>query len=200
MRNVVFDLGKVLIDWYPVLAFEEYFADSDAALAWMAHIDFAGWNLAQDGGRSFADGLAAAEAAHGEKARPLTSYIQNFPRTIRQPIAGTWAIVESLHRAGTPIYALTNWGAETWPAALAEYPALSLFRDIVVSGHEGMRKPHLPIYQLLLQRNGLHAADTVFIDDVQANVDGAIAAGMQAIRFVDAQDLRQRLAGFGLPV
>lgn len=87
-------------------------------------------------------------------------------------------------------FALTNWSAESWPAATELHPRLSLFRDVLVSGREGLLKPDAAIYQRLLDRNGLLAGESIFIDDSLANVEGARAVGLDAIHFTDAGALR----------
>lgn len=198
MKNIVFDLGKVLIDWQPELAFLSYFSDVGATQAWMHRVGFEEWNRMQDGGRSLADGLAAARVAYGTDARPLDTYTERFPHTIARPVPGTWDLIEQLDASGVPLYAITNWSAENWPAAMTGYPRLrSIFRDIVVSGQEKLLKPDPQIYRLLLQRNGLQAEDCLFIDDSRANVEGAQQVGMHAIHFTGAAALSEALEDLG---
>lgn len=199
MKSVIFDLGAVLIEWDPALAFADVFTSRDAAEAWMARIGFADWNRAQDGGRSFAQGLAEARARHGDEARHLDGYLAAFPMTIEKPVAGSWEIAEALLARAVPMYALTNWSADTWPHALQLYPRLgALFRDIVVSGQVGALKPEPAIYRLLLDRNGLRAEDCIFVDDSLANVQGARSLGIDAIHFTGAESLGRELARRGL--
>ena len=199
MKHIVFDLGNVLIQWDAPRAFAAHFDEPEAARRWMAQIGFDDWNRLQDGGRSMTDGIAVAEAGHGDLAAPLRGYLDGFPASIADPVPGSWQIAERLAARGNALFAITNWGRETWPAAPARYPQLNtLFRDIVVSGIEGMLKPDPAIYRLLLDRNGLIAADCIFIDDSAANVAGAQAVGMDAIRFTDADALRAELAQRGL--
>ena len=69
MKNVIFDLGAVLIEWDPALAFADIFTTREAAEDWLDRIDFHSWNRFQDGGRSFDVGVAVARAAHGDEAR-----------------------------------------------------------------------------------------------------------------------------------
>ena len=69
----------------------------------------------------------------------------------------------------------------------------------MVSAHEGVTKPDPRIYAILCARNGLDPAACVFIDDSAANVDGARAFGMDAIRFTDAPALAAELAARGAP-
>jgi putative hydrolase of the HAD superfamily len=60
--------------------------------------------------------------------------------------------------------------------------------DVIVYSHEvGRRKPDPEIYAITCSRLGVEPHEVLFVDDVQENVDGAIAAGMDAIRFVDAE-------------
>jgi 2-haloacid dehalogenase len=107
-------------------------------------------------------------------------------------------ILAELRGTGVRLFALTNWSGETFPVARPQYPFLEWFEGIVVSGDERLIKPDPQIFEVLLQRYGLHAATTAFIDDHQANVDAAAQLGMAAIRFVDAATLREDLARLGL--
>lgn len=200
MRHVVFDLGNVLIGWRAETAFADHFPDDAATRDWMARAGFAEWNRLQDGGRGFAEGLAQARADLGDDlAAPLAGYLDRFPLTIADPVPETWKIAERLAAQGHRLFAITNWGRETWPAALALYPRLAtLFEDIVVSGIEGMLKPDPAIYRLLLTRNRLDAADCLFIDDSPANVAGAQAVGMDALLFTDAATLARDLTARGM--
>ena len=63
-----------------------------------------------------------------------------------------------------------------------------------------MAKPDPAIYEIAVERSGLPAAELVFVDDKQANVDGAIAVGLDGILFTGADDLRRALRERGLPV
>lgn len=198
-RNVIFDLGTVLIEWDAPLAFADVFTTRDAAEGWMRQIDFAGWNRLQDGGRTFAEGLAAARAQHGALADPLDGYLAAFPLTIEKPVPGSWEIVEALVARDVPLFAITNWAAETWPAALERYPRLGqVFRDIVVSGQVAQLKPQPGIYRLLMDRNALRPEDCIFVDDSPANVEGARALGIDAIHFTSAEMLGDELAKRGI--
>jgi 2-haloacid dehalogenase len=114
------------------------------------------------------------------------------------PIEGTLEIVAELKDKGVPIYALSNWSAETFPIAKARYEFLGWFRDILVSGREKLIKPDRRIYELLLSRNDLAATESVFIDDALHNVAGAKTAGMTALHFQSPERLRADLASMGV--
>jgi 2-haloacid dehalogenase len=72
------------------------------------------------------------------------------------------------------------------------------FDGHVISGLEGVAKPDRRIFEILLERHGLRPQSTVFIDDVARNVDAASEVGLRALRFRDADQLRQDLRGLGV--
>ena len=108
-------------------------------------------------------------------------------------IDGTVSILAELKDQGTPLYALTNWSAETFPHARSRFGFLDWFRAIVVSGDIGLIKPDAYIYEFLLVSHGLTAAETVFIDDKGENVEAAGALGFHGIRFTEPRSLRTAL-------
>ena len=75
---------------------------------------------------------------------------------------------------------------------------LGRFRGVVVSGEEGIGKPDPRIFELLLSRFGLHAGRTLFVDDLQVNIDAAERHGFQTLRFTGIERLRAHLAVEGL--
>ena len=87
---------------------------------------------------------------------------------------------------------------QTFAQARAMYPFLNDFDGIVVSGEIKALKSGPEIHRTLLQRYDLAAGDCLFIDDVQENVDGAIAVGMHAVQFRNAETLRSDLQDHGL--
>ena len=119
-----------------------------------------------------------------------------------EPVEGTEQILRELHAAGVPLVALTNWSAGMFPAALDRFDFLDLFDDIVVSGEEGVAKPDPAIFAVLADRIRHLGSldDALFIDDSLANVQGAIDAGLDAIVFTTAADLRADLHARGLPI
>lgn len=199
--TVVFDLGGVLIDWNPRYHFLEVFGGDEAAVErFLGTVCTSAWNERQDEGRSIAEAEAELISHFpGETAR-IRQYYAGFNRMMRGAIDGTVAILEELHAAGTPLYALTNWSAETFPLAAKRFDFFRRFRGIVVSGEVGTMKPHRRIFELLLERHGLRAADCLFVDDAEKNVEGARAAGLRAVRFRSPFQLRLDLAAAGLPV
>lgn len=197
--NVVFDIGNVLVRWNLWQAFAGDFDTPEAMAAYLDEIGFHDWNLRQDAGRTWAEAHDDLIARHGARAYPATEYFGRHALTIQQPIAGTWALLDRLAAAGVPLYAITNWSAETWGDALRLHPRLGeVFRDIVISGREGLAKPDPAIFRLFLDRSGLKAGDCLFIDDNPANTASAAGLGFDTIRFTDPEALGRDLTARGL--
>lgn len=191
--NVVFDLGMVLIEWDPRHLYRTVFADP-AEMEWfLREVCSPAWNLEQDRGRSFDDGVAEAISRHPGQAAQIRLYRDRWMDMVPGAIAGSVAILEELHRRGTPLYAVTNWNGDTFRATRQRFAFLELFRDIVVSGDEGVLKPEPEIFHRLARRNGLDLAECLFIDDSARNVAGAQAVGMAGHHFTTPESLRRAL-------
>ena len=194
---VVFDIGNVLVDWHPDPVWIEDLGSAEAVAAFMERIDFKSRNLRCDAGELFAE--VVKELPDPEDQRRLALYPSRFHLTVEQPVPGTWDIVDQLQARGVPLHAITNWSAETWPMGLKAHPRLGeIFGTTVVSGEVKLVKPDRRIYELFLERAGVEARDCVFIDDRGENAEAARAVGMDAIRFTDANALRQALVTRGL--
>ncbi len=197
---VIFDLGGVLVDWDPRHLYRRLFDDPAAMERFLAEVCTPEWNLAQDAGRPWSEATALLRARHPGQAALIEAYHHRWPEMIAGDIPGTVAILHALHAAGTPLYALTNWSAETFPVAQARFGFLALFRGIVVSGTERLVKPDAAIYRLLLDRFGLDPAACVFVDDNPGNARAATALGLHGIAFTTPGALATELRGLGLPV
>ena len=191
---VVFDVGNVLYGWDPDSFLVRQIADDEERLRFIEDSDFYGWHESLDAGRPFDEAAGDLSEKFPAYAALIRGWSDRFGETITGPVPGTHAIVEELDARGVPLFAITNFSAETWPPFLAREKAFfARFRDIVVSGEVKLLKPDPAIYYLALHRFGLKPDEALFIDDRQINVEAARAVGMHAHLFVGADDLRDRL-------
>ncbi|MEO1773721.1 MAG: HAD family phosphatase [Pseudomonadota bacterium] len=197
--NVVFDVGRVLLHWEPEPVLADLLGTEDRIAAFRAEVDFLAWHQEQDRGRTPAEAVAVARELYPAYADLLGTLYDRWLETIPGPIWGTVEVLQRLHEAEIPLFAITNFPAEQWVKTVPAYPFLGVFRDVVVSGEEKLLKPDPAIYRVLLERNGLDPAGCIFIDDSPKNVDGATAIGMQAIHFTDPPALVTALRERGLP-
>jgi FMN phosphatase YigB (HAD superfamily) len=97
-----------------------------------------------------------------------------------------------------PRVILSNTNAIHIDYIFAHYPFLLEFDAQVFSHEVGFLKPDAAIYRLTLDKCDLDPARTLFVDDLNANVEGARAAGMQAIQYESAEQVQQELTKHGV--
>jgi 2-haloacid dehalogenase len=194
-RIVVFDLGGVLLQWNPRFLYRKLFPGDEQAMEnFLATVCTQQW----DAGRPFAAAIGELVAKHADKAHLIEAFRTRFDEMIPAAIDGTVEILLELSRAGVPLYALTNFSAETFPAQRDRFAFLSAFDGIVVSGEEGVIKPDPRIFRILLERYAVVPAHAVFVDDNAANAAAATALGMHGIHFRSPRQLRDELAALSL--
>jgi 2-haloacid dehalogenase len=198
--TVVFDIGQVLIEWDPRHLYRKLIPEAAAMERFLAEICTPAWNLEQDRGRPWEEGVAALVALFPDHAPLIRAFRERWHEMVPGEVPGTMALVEALRAAGVPLYAITNFAADTFAEAARRFPVLREgFRDVVVSGLEGLVKPDPAIFRLLLARNGgIDAVRCLFVDDSERNVRGAEAVGMRAHHFRDAATLEAELRTLGL--
>jgi 2-haloacid dehalogenase len=195
--TVIFDVGNVLLDWNPRHLYRKLFDDHERMEWFLANVCSPAWNIEQDRGRSFAEGVALLLARHPEWEREIRAFDERWEETVAGEISGSIALLNQL-KGKVALYAITNFSREKYALSLARFAFLREFEGTVVSAHEGLLKPDPGIYGVFLERYGRSASRCLFIDDSQRNVDGALAIGMHAIHFRDAAGLAADLARFGL--
>ncbi len=195
---VVFDVGRVLVEWDLRHLFAKLIADPQELDWFLAHVVTEAWHVEHDGGRELGEMVAARKREFPEHAALIDAYAARFLETIPALVPGTATLVDRLAARGVPLYAITNFASAFWAEFRPTQPVLRHFRDVVVSGEEKLLKPGRAIFDLAARRFG-HAPETMlFIDDSLPNIDAARALGWQVHHFHDAPTLEADLAARGL--
>lgn len=199
LQAVVFDLGGVCIDWDPRHLYRKLFDGDDVAMErFLAEICTPDWNAEQDAGRSWAEAIERLTREHPDSRVLIEAYRDRWSEMLGDAFDETIEVLDQLRKARVPLFALSNMSAETFPITRPRYPFLEWFAGIVISGAEGIRKPDLRIYLLLLERYGLRPETTAFVDDVAENVAAAEALSMVGLLFRGGSGLRRDLVRLGL--
>ena len=178
MKNVVFDLGRVVFAQDPAKStaeFKQFF--SYVSLTPMPQF----WTDYDMGVLSFeqvAEELAAYRCVEPEFAREMITIAIGKQETIRP----TEKLIDELKAAGYKLYVLSNMSRE-FIDFLRKQKVYENFDGDVVSCEVGIVKPMPEIYDLLLERFDLDPAETIFIDDRKENVDAAAAKGIATFHF-----------------
>ena len=195
IKNIIFDLGGVLIDWNPEYVYLEVFEGDRKKMQWFFdEICTMDWNENQDAGYPLQQATEDRVQMFPQHEEWIRMYYGRWEEMLGEAVKGTVVILNQLLK--NPDYrviALTNWSAETFPVALERFEFLHRFEGIVVSGTEKTRKPFPEIYQLALDRYGFKAEESLFIDDNARNVKAASKMGITSIHFKSPEGLKVEL-------
>ena len=191
--NVIFDLGGVLLEWNPAKILADRYAE-------IAHRELIEEKVFRhqdwlDLDRGTLDEPTAIERFHQRTgfAHDDLSGLMDAARASLLLKHDTWALLHELRENRVPLYCLSNMAAPTFQYLKARYDVWGAFKGIVISGEIGMVKPEPDIFEYLLTKFELDRSRTVFIDDLQANVEAARRVGLHGIHFRDAADCRLQL-------
>ena len=202
IKNVIFDLGGVLIDWNPEYVYLDVFNGDREKMKWFFdEICTMDWNENQDAGYPLQQATEERVKLFPEYEEWIRIYYGRWEEMLGKQIDGTVTILKQLiDNPNYKVVALTNWSAETFPIALERFDFLHWFEGIVVSGTEKMRKPFNEIYELTLNRFNIEASQSLFIDDNARNIEAAKKMGVNTIRFNNPTQLKSELKSLNIDV
>jgi HAD superfamily hydrolase (TIGR01509 family) len=193
VRNVIFDLGGVVLDWNPDPLVARF--QPDAALraefkeAVFGHED---WLQYDRGTLTESDMIGRMEMRTGRSRDELLTIMDAVRESLVEK-PETVDLLRSLQRRGTPLYCLSNMPSEIYAHLRRRHAFWDAFRGIVISSQVRLIKPQPEVFVHLLDQFGLRAQESVFVDDVAANVDAASRVGLKTIWFRDAEQCRREL-------
>ncbi|GAL18786.1 HAD superfamily hydrolase [Vibrio maritimus] len=199
IKNVVFDVGNVIVRWSPIEIVNLTFGtlgDESKELATRIFQSETWLNINK--------GLLTEQQAKALYQTTLglsTTECDRLFYYVKETqilLFGTLDLINALKQAGYRIFALTDNVNEIVAHLKQRYDFWPLFEHATISSELGFLKPSNDIYQSLLTHNGLIAEETVFLDDMPYNVEGAKNNGMHAIQFADAEQATGALRELGL--
>lgn len=200
IKNIVFDMGQVLIHWgadmfldrYPLIGEDRLLLKQElyASIEWV-QLDHG--TITED---EALERICARLPGHLHgTARELVTIWWIPPL---EPVEGIEELIRQLKQEGYKLFVLSNAGLSL-RTYCARLPGADCFDGILVSAEEKLLKPQAEIFRRLLERYGLEAGESVFIDDLPANCEGAVNIGMQACVFRgDVSRLRKELRRMGV--
>ena len=191
LKNVIFDFGGVVCTFSQDAILDDFCTGE--AQARLKPVLFRSWQALDEGTADYEEYVAETLKLLDDEDKQIAQrFFREWHRSMR-PIPGIWALVGELMARGYGVYLLSN--ASTWFAGhLDDYPILRLFDGRLISAPEKMAKPEERIYRLALERFGLNAAETLFVDDRAENTEAAERVGIAGYVFDgDAEKLRERI-------
>ena len=202
IRNIVFDMGQVLILWRPeLLAAGLGVPEEDVPLLQKAVFGSVQWIQLDRGVISQEDALAAMCRELPERLHASAGeLVRGWWKQPLRPVPGMEALIAELKGLGYGIYLLSNASSDL-PEYFGRIPGSQYFDGKIVSADWKLLKPQHEIYETLFREYGLKPKECFFIDDLTINIEGAWFTGMSGAVFDgDMARLRQNLRASGVPV
>lgn len=194
IKNLIFDFGKVLVDYDFINVMSGWFTDEERKQRFFDCIMNPYWGERMDREDvPFEEVIREMQDAYPEFAEELYLFDVQYLDFVTGEVPGMKALLSNLKKQGFRLYGLTNWCSRVH-STMRQFDIFELLDGQIISSEEHLIKPDKAVYQRLFDRFGLDPAECVFTDDKPENVEGSIRAGMDAILFVNAEQYAQELA------
>jgi len=200
IKAVVFDIGNVLMEWHPDKVYGELIPDVARRKAIFEEVGLDEMNLDVDRGAPFKETIYAKADAFPQYGDLIRAWHDRWIEMAQPLIPKSWEILRKLKSQGMPVFALSNFGVESYEYAKSVYPELDEFDVEFISGRLRMIKPDIGIYAHLEEETGLSGADLVFFDDRLDNIEAAQKRGWHGFVFTSPDQMAIDLKGLGLSV
>ena len=195
MKNFVFDLGAVLLQWNPEAIASDFSGDQvEQALLLEQVFRHSDWLQMDRGALSEAEFIDRASTRTPWTRQRLADLLHRTKESLL-PIRQTEQLLQRAHQCERQLYCLSNMSVEVYRHIKDKHAFFTRFNGIVISGQEKVAKPSREIFSILLERFALTPAETVFIDDSAANIDTARGLGIHAIQFTQTPACYRQIAG-----
>lgn len=177
IKNIIFDMGGVLIDYNPEKTLYSLFDKETADILLKEIFRNPIW-ADKDRGIIFPEDIMEQKkdvipaVVFDKTCEMVNNFYPYMP-----PFEKMFDFIKGLKEKGYGIYLLSNASGDFYER-ISGIPALSLFDGYLISADYKLLKPEKEIYLALYEKFSLIPEECYFIDDVQANIDGAKAAGM----------------------
>lgn len=196
MKNIIFDLGGVVVEWNGERVIDSFKGDPSLIMYIKSNGFFKDYWAAFDKGTLGREELVNKVALlTGIPAEECDAFVEHVKHSLK-PIPETETLIKELSAQGYKLYCLSNMSIDFYDY-LKTREVFKYFDGQVISAIEHMVKPDREIYDLILQRYHLKPEESLFIDDLEANIKAAQALGINTVHFSDKQkgnkEIKERL-------
>ena len=193
IKNLIFDFGKVLVDYDFELFFRRFILDEEKRRHISSFLDNP--ELTEEMDRETVptdDIINRLKKQHDDLAPEIQIFYDHYPEIVTGEVPGMYGMLSRLKAEGYRLYGLTNWCSKV-RITMKQYGIFRQLDGAVISSDIHIIKPEPGIYQHLFDNYGLKPEECIFTDDKPENIAGGNALGMQGIVFHDAKQYENEL-------
>ena len=192
-KNLVFDFGKVLVEYDFVDFFRRLIPDARRCMQ-LASImtddeTLRRFDREEKPIEELVKDLISENPAFEDEIR---LFAERYPEIITGEMPGMKELLVRLKGEGFSLYGLSNWCSKVY-VTMGQYDIFQLMDGYVISSEEHLVKPEAGIYHRLYEKFGLKPEECIFADDKQENIEGARMTGMRGIVFENAAQYEREL-------
>lgn len=185
-KNIIFDLGKVLINWDIKSFSQNYTSDPELqnhiVNSIFCHDD---WHTLDEGTITEEEAVSRFSKRVGIEKKEIETIIKEARKimTLKEDTYGEMLRLKKNYK----LYCLSNMSIGSWDVILKTHDFYKHFEDIIISAQEKLRKPNVKIFTRALKRFNIKPEETVFIDDLNDNISAAESVGIKGILFDESE-------------
>lgn len=193
IKNLIFDFGKVLVDYDFELFFKSYIHDAERYEAFLPVL----YNeklqrLLDREEKPFETIMADVISENREFEKEIEYFMEHYPEIVTGEMPGMRELLKQLKSEGYKLYGLSNWCSKVYKT-IDKFEIFELLDGYVISSEEKVIKPEPEIYKRLFEKFGLEPSECIFADDRADNIEGSRAMGMDGIVFSNAKQYESEL-------
>ena len=193
IKNLIFDFGKVLVDYDFLDFFAKIIPDKERCSAFGALLNTVHFaNIIDREERPFEETMEDFIGHHKEFEKEIRVFMEHYPEIVKCEMPGMRDLLTKLKAEGFKLYGLTNWCSKVY-LTMQQFEIFRLLDGQIISSEEHVIKPEPEIYKILFERFGLKPEESVFTDDRAENIAGGRAMGMKGIVFENAEQYEREL-------
>lgn len=189
IKNIIFDLGNVLISFHPKKFIEENVAEKDREDFYKIVFGGKAWQELDRGVLEYSDAVKEFCKELPQCSEAIKTLFQRNITDCLSPINENVEIMKSL-KGKYNLYILSNFHYPAFDYIFENWDFFKYFDGKIVSGHCKLLKPEREIYQLLIDTYSLNPEECLFIDDVSENIEGAKSCGIHGVQLTSPKLLK----------
>lgn len=195
IKNIVFDLGRVLIKFEPKEYIEQNVPEEKREDFYNGIFGSTEWLMLDRGTLSYEDAKKIFKERVPGADKQIDRLFDADLFEILQPIEENVKLLPELKKKYN-LYILSNFHQPAFEHIFKKYDFFRLFDGHTVSCYYYLLKPEKEIYDILIDKFNLIPEETVFIDDTKVNIDACEKEGIRGIHLPDYTELKQKLEEF----